>query len=76
MDKSNSDKSSSDLLNFDHKREDVIENGRKIKGIREDLGDDKERLLIDNNKNMLKIIKKKDKSDYFERIRRYSLLII
>ena len=48
------DKLSLDWLSFDNKREDLIEDGRKKEDIRKDLEDNEQKILLDDNKRILK----------------------
>lgn len=47
----------------------MIEKNKKKENIYEGLRDDQRRVLLDDNKNILKLIWKKDIGDYLQRIR-------
>ena len=47
----------------------MIEEGEKEEGICESLGDDKERVLLDDNKRILKPVWKKDAYGYLQEVR-------
>lgn len=55
-DESNCDELSLDLLNSNDKKEVVIEESGKEEGTCKSLGDDKKRVLLDDNKCILKLI--------------------
>lgn len=63
-DKSNCDKFSLDSLSFDKKKEDVIEENEKKEGMHKGLRDNEKRVLLEDNKSILKLVWKKDTSSY------------
>ena len=73
LDESNSDQFSLDLLRSDHKRKDVMEDDRKKEDTHEGLRDDKERVLLEYNQNILKLVWKKDADGYLWEIKGCSL---
>ena len=56
MDESDYNKLSQDSLNSNNKREVLIEKGGKEEGTREGLRDDEGKVLLDNNKRILKSV--------------------
>lgn len=63
-----------DLLIFDDKKVIGIKDGREEENIHQDLGDEKGKVLLDDNKRILKSIWKKDTSDYSWGVKKYDLL--
>lgn len=58
-----------DLLSSNDEKEVVIEKDKKKENIYESLRDDQRRVLLDDNKSILKLIWKKDIDDYLQRIK-------
>ena len=56
FDKSDCDKPSLDLLNSNNEIKDEIEKSRKEEGMHKGLADNKEGILLENNKSILKLI--------------------
>lgn len=69
-DESNCDEFSLDLLNSNDKKEVMIEESGKEEGTCKSLGDDEKRVLLDDNKCILKLIYKKNTGGYFWEVKK------
>lgn len=75
MDKLNYDKLSINSLNSNNKRKVIIKNNKKKEGIYKGLKDNKRGVLLNDNKHILKLIWKKDTSNYFWEVKGCNLPI-